>query len=648
MKMQKFASLLTAVFMMNSAVSVMPANAENTLLHSADFENGTDGWASFGGTSVATTNNEHHEGNSCLYISGRSENWQGASLSGESILTAGKTYQFNAWVQSSGSDNIQMTLKYTDSSGNDQYKGIGGADSAKGTWSEISANYEIPSDATNILIYFQTADGTNDFMIDDVSITGEANWSTELLDRTPLKDIYKNYFKIGCAATPSELNTSISQEIVKRHFNSLTLGNELKPDAVLNQAGSQAIGDNVTPAISLDNARYVLKFCEDNQISVRGHVLLWYSQTPDWFFKENFDSNGAYVSKEIMSQRLENYIKAVLNQISVEFPDLDVYCWDVVNECYLDDGSLRVAGTNPNNEESQWSLIYGDNSYIEEAFTYARKYAPEGTKLFYNDFNEYIPAKRDAIYNMAKELKDKNLIDGIGMQSHLDVGYPDTDLYRQAIDKYAELGLEIQITELDITDYNSPQGNSYKNEAAYEDIIYTILWAKKYGANITSVVFWGITDGTSWRKDGYPLLINSDYSPKPSYNKVENALMELSWVPEWTDPTTETTEPPQETSETTEPTEPSQETSETTEPTAPTQETSNSAKDIIYGDVTGDGVVSIGDVVMITRAVLGKESLSDDEYERADVDGNEKVEPADSLNVMKYVVNLINKFPIQE
>ncbi|MBR0485471.1 MAG: endo-1,4-beta-xylanase [Oscillospiraceae bacterium] len=530
MTFKKMAGFFTAAMMIAnaSASAVVPASAEDTVLHSADFENGTDGWASFGGTSVTTTNDVAHNGKASLYISGRTESWQGASLSGESILQAGKTYQFNAWVQASGADTIQLTLKYTDSTGSAQYKGISSADSVKGTWSEISASYDIPADATDILIYFQTSSGTANFMVDDVTIKGEASWSTEALDRTPLKDVYAKYFKIGCAATPAEINTTISQDIVKHHFNSLTPGNELKPDAVLNQAGSQANGDNVTPAVSLDAARYTLKFCEENHIPVRGHVLCWYSQTPDWFFKEGFRSDGALVSKDVMNQRLENYIKAVLNQVSAEFPNLNVYCWDVVNECYLDDGSLRKGGTDPNNQESYWSLIYGDNSYIENAFTYARKYAPEGTKLFYNDFNEYIPAKRDAIYNMVADLKSKNLIDGIGMQSHLDVGYPDANLYKQCIEKFNQLGLEIQVTELDITDYDNG-ADSAKQVQAYHDIVNTIVEEKKNGANITALVFWGITDGTSWRKTGYPLLLNSDYSPKQTYNEVEAIIPESEW-----------------------------------------------------------------------------------------------------------------------
>ncbi|MDE6086762.1 MAG: carbohydrate binding domain-containing protein [Oscillospiraceae bacterium] len=177
MKMQKFAGFLSAIMMMSSSVPAVVAAADDdkTILHNADFENGTDGWDSFGGTSVRTTNDEHHAGNYCLYVSDRRENWQGVSFSDETILTAGKTYQFSAWVQSVESDQIQMQISYVDSDGVSQRQEIGGTDSTKGEWSEIQAEFEIPADATNILLHFQTAEGTNDFMLDDILISGESD-----------------------------------------------------------------------------------------------------------------------------------------------------------------------------------------------------------------------------------------------------------------------------------------------------------------------------------------------------------------------------------------------------------------------------------------------------------------------------------------
>ena len=579
MHKKRWAAAMTAAVLLAGPMAFPVHATKDSVLLTADFEGSTSGWMGFGPASVTCTYDSKHEGDSCLMVSDRSENWNGAFLDMKSTLSAGKSYKFTAWVNGKSGDTVQFMLKYKDGEG-EQYKTIGEA--AVGDWVKISKNYDIPADATDMLIYFQTSEGTNDFFVDDVVVEGEASWSEEALNDTALKDVYANYFKLGCAATPDELSTPISQELVKKHFNSLTIGNELKPDYVLDQAATQSSGK---VCVSLAKASSLLKFCETNKIPIRGHVFCWYSQTPTWFFRENFSKDGAYVSKDVMNQRLDDYIKAVCETIAKEYPDLDVYCWDVVNECYLDKGQLREAGSNTQDGQSEWMLIYKDNSFIEQAFTSARKYVPKGTKLFYNDFNEYIPEKRDAIYAMAEKLKAKNLIDGIGMQSHLDVGYPDASLYRQAIDKYNSLGLEVQITELDITDYNSgPDSDSVAK--AYRDIMAEIVDAKDSGANITACVFWGITDGTSWRPNGYPLLFNADYSPKKAFQSVMTAVPEEKWG-KATDPTKPT---------------------ETTEPTKENPPKPDGLFHAPKGDVYTDGKVDVLDIVQMTKFLLGKET----------------------------------------
>ncbi len=598
MKIKKTFAALTAAIMLSAAAAALPLYAAGeTVLHDADFEAGTNGWQSFGGSSVSATNNAAHSGTYSLWVGDRTDSWNGASCSMGSIMTAGKSYNFKSFVMSNAaSDTIQLQLKYTDGSGEAVYKTLGEANATNSAWKEIYGICDVPADATDILIYFQTAEGTNGFYVDDVTITGEASWSTAALDEEPLKNVYANYFDIGCAATPSELTSMISQQVAAHHFSCMTVGNELKPDYVLDKSATQAMGSNTEVAVSLDAARSVLNFCQNNNISVRGHVLLWHSQTPDWFFKENFSDSGNWVSKEVMSQRLENYIKAVMEAMEREFPDLDVYAWDVVNECYMDDGSLRPAGTDPSREESRWTLIYGDSSYIDEAFTYARKYAPRDCSLFYNDYNEYIPAKRDAIYTKMLSLAQKNLIDGIGMQSHLDVGYPDANLYRQAIDKFNSTGLEVQITELDITQYDN-SGNLDQQTAAYESIMAQIVDAKRNGANITNVTFWGITDATSWRADGSPLLFDGNYAPKDSYYAVANQIPESEWgETSTTVPTTEptagpTTEAPSE---------------DITETTLITEDPTGQIPYLSMGDVYVDHTLSVMDIIQMSHYLLGR------------------------------------------
>ncbi len=680
------------------------AAAADSVLHSADFEGGTGGWSSFGGTSVSSTNNAAHGGSYSLWVGDRTANWNGAACSMTSTMTAGKSYDFTTYVMSNAaSDTIQFQLKYVTTSGEEVYKTLGQADVTNSSWSEISGTCEIPSDAADVLLYFQTAEGTNGFYVDDVTITGEASWSTAALDEEPLKNVYANYFDIGCAATPSELTTPIAQDIVKHHFSTLTVGNELKPDYVLDKNATQAIGDNVSVAVSLDQARSVLTFCQQNGIAVRGHVLLWHSQTPDWFFKENFSDSGNWVSKDVMTQRLENYIKAVMAAMEAEFPDLEVYAWDVVNECYMDDGSLRAAGTDPSQEQSRWTMIYNDSSYINLAFEYARKYAPANCALFYNDYNEYIPAKRDAIYTKMTELADAGLIDGIGMQSHLDVGYPDANLYRQAIDKFNSTGLEVQVTELDITQYDNG-GNLDKQTAAYESIMYQIVDAKRNGANITNVTFWGISDATSWRASGSPLLFDGIFAPKDSYYAVANQIDESEWGSDTQQPSEDTSEAqvyveglPEVIYVGDNPTEVTFTTNGLGYPNTITIEDENIAVvdsslgngtftikglkagetkilvtvggamyvvefpitvaehgmgDVIlptmYGDVNMDNTVDILDVLTLNKNLLTGEALSAEGAANADVDLDSKPTSADALYILKYTISIVESLPVTE
>ena len=198
-------------------------------------------------------------------------------------------------------------------------------------------------------------------------------------------------------------------------------------------------GNNVnTQVLFREGITSILHFCEQNNISLRGHTFCWHSQTPDWFFRENFQNDGNYVSKDIMNQRLESFIKNTFEIFARDFPNVDLYAYDICNEVFANDGG----GLRPSTE-SKWMEIYGDDSYIKNAFTYARKYAPANCKLYLNDFNEYIPAKTQNIYDMAMQLKNLGIIDGIGMQSHLDIAYPNIQLYEKAINKFISTGLDM-------------------------------------------------------------------------------------------------------------------------------------------------------------------------------------------------------------
>ncbi|MGN0677488.1 MAG: endo-1,4-beta-xylanase, partial [Ruminococcus sp.] len=483
-------------------------------------------------------------------------------------------------------------------------------------------NYKVSftSDMTNVYIYFESGN-TENIYIDDFSITKAP--SVEIEDIPSLKEIYAPYFNIGTAIGTSTVASQPLKDLIDKHFDRVTPGNELKPESLLDREACIEAG-NDNPQISLANARTFLDFCRDNNLPVRGHTLVWHSQTPDWFFKENYADDGDYVSKETMLLRMENYIKNVMTTIAEEYPTVEFYAWDVVNEAWLDDGSVRKpGGYNIDTNTSGWVQVFGDNSFIEPAFEYARKYAPEGCKLYYNDYNEYIDGKTNAIYNMAMELKEKGLIDGIGMQSHLDVGFPTVSQYRKALEKFASTGLDIQVTELDITTPSNSESDLKKQAEMYDGIMQACV---EFSDSISAVVFWGITDDGSWRATKYPLLFDADYKAKPAYYSIIDGLD----VPA-TSATTATT-------------------SETTSTTTTVTTVLSSDTDILYGDANVDGSIDIADAVAIASFVgdSSTNELTEKGLVNADVHGGKNgVNANDALAIQQYLAGIVKALPVE-
>ena len=501
----------------------------------SDFEDGTQSWNGRGSATAERSTTYAHSGNASLYVSGRTQLWNGSTRSVADIMEAGGYYKVGTYVlydgdQYSDTQKFSINLQY-DYNGKENYYTIATETAKKGEWQYVGSEFTAPEGATNFYIYVQTGytsapkeqDLMNFYMDDAV---GERLPDPTIQDDiASLKDAYSDYFKIGCACTGSEFAQGATKDLIKKHYNSLTLGNELKPDSVLDQALSQKYvaetGDDTMPQISLNEADEMLKFAGENKIPVRGHVLVWHSQTPDWFFKENFDPNGAWVSKDKMTKRLENYIKTVMETLKKDYPDVEFYAWDVVNEAASDAGTIRDAGSNNEVDgQSAWVKVYGDQSYIPLAFEFAKKYAPAGCKLFYNDYNEYSPNKQAYIISdILKPLVEKNLIDGVGMQSHISMSYPTIDLYKSAMQQYADLGLEVQVTELDVSEKSNEYANQLALAQRYQDVFKMYKEMKDSGVNLSAVVLWGITDSTSWI-GGYPLLFDKDYQAKPSYYAV--------------------------------------------------------------------------------------------------------------------------------
>ncbi|MBR0503148.1 MAG: endo-1,4-beta-xylanase [Paludibacteraceae bacterium] len=483
---------------------------------SYDFESSYDDWASRGdGVIVELSSDQHHDGDKSLYVSKRSASWHGASMQND-YIEPGKTYKISVYVFSKTNTKLNLSVQYTIGEDN-SYPCVAESDVYAYSWKQLSGEVIIPEDATGIQPYIQAPnDPELDYYIDDFICEEKTEDLVDFSEQLPLKTLFSNYFKFGTAAVASEITPKNAKNMVVHHFNSLTPGNELKPENLLDQAASISNGNNVNPQVKLSaEARTVLKFCVQNHIPIRGHVFVWHSQTPDWFFNEGFETNGSTVSENVMLERMENYIKNVVELITSEYPSLEIYAWDIVNEAYLDNGSLREKGSNYQKEGlSRWMEIFNDNSFIYRAFEYARKHVPRNCKIYYNDFNEYIDNKRDAIYNMVRDLYAKGLCDGIGMQSHLSTQFPSVSLYKTALEKYATIGCDIQITELDIT---VSDGDNFDKQASIYKDLFDLY--RQHKDEISSVTVWGINDEISWRKEGKPLLF-SNYQPKSAYYKI--------------------------------------------------------------------------------------------------------------------------------
>lgn len=333
-----------------------------------------------------------------------------------------------------------------------------------------------------------------------------------------LKDAYEDYFSIGVAVNMGNLNTERNpkdMEIILTNYNSITAENDFKPQSVQPQEDQW----------NFKNADAIADFCRANGIKLRGHCLVWHSQVGRWMFQDkDADGKNIQASKEKLYERMKTHITTVMQRYS----DI-VYCWDVVNEAVTDDANA----TDPL-RPSQWKQIAGGDEFIRKAFEFAHEADPDAL-LFYNDYNAAVPAKRDKIYNMVKEMKEAGVpIDGIGMQGHFSVYEPSLEDIEAAIVKYSEIVDHIQFTELDIR-LNREMGGGLNMNRQGEELTpekqqmfndkYTGFFEvlRRHADVIDVVTFWNVSDRDSWvGTSNYPLLFDKNSDPKETYYMVRD------------------------------------------------------------------------------------------------------------------------------
>jgi endo-1,4-beta-xylanase len=328
-----------------------------------------------------------------------------------------------------------------------------------------------------------------------------------------LKDYYKDYFLIGVAVSPQALKTDAAQMILQQ-FGSMTAENAMKMGPIHPKENEY----------NWANADSIVAFAQRNKLKLRGHTLCWHSQPARWMFT---DAEGKPATKELLLARLKEHITTVVTRYKGK-----IYAWDVVNEVISDD-------KNEFYRNSDWFKICGED-FIAKAFQYAHEADPNAL-LFYNDYNETNPVKREKIFKLVKSLKDAGVpIHGLGMQGHWAITEPTRQDLDSALLRYSQLGLAIQITELDVSVYPKEHNARDKKATDYDTQFTPELEAKqaeaygmyfelfrKYRKNITGVTFWNISDRASWldnfpvrgRKD-YPLLFDQNLKPKKAFQTV--------------------------------------------------------------------------------------------------------------------------------
>lgn len=483
-----------------------------------DFLNGSYVAKGRGKALASACDDELASDGKALKIHHRIEAWNGADFNAEAFR--GNTVDAAASLRSTAAA-VRVSIQYS-VSGNVCYVTIFTVSTTEDKYSSGEGSFTIPDNADNIVIYIES-DGLDDIYCDSfaVKVSGEYKYLPEPVELAfvdtssypSLKELYKDDFLMGIATTDDMMDVEEYKQLVQRQFNSMTLGNSFKPDSLLDRETTLSDLDKYMecPAVKFTNVKKELDFAVESGMTVRGHTLVWHSQTPGWIFYKDYDPSGELADRELMLKRMENYIKTVITWADENYPGL-VSCWDVVNEAVDDNGGMR---------KSLWYETVGED-YVQRAFEYARKYAPEGTKLFYNDYNSYQTRKQNDIIDMLTPVIADGNIDGMGMQSHIntDISVP---LYMTALKKYADLGLEIHVTELDVSakkidSWREDQGEYFRKFMA------ELIDLERNGVNIKSVTVWGLNDCLSWKAAELPLLFDDDLSRKPAFDGVVQAL----------------------------------------------------------------------------------------------------------------------------
>ncbi len=516
-------------------------------------------------------------------------------------VSEGEEYEFSFWAKLSDDYNkelkdsqktVQFQPYYENGDGKQEYDttGLISGTSAQileaGKWTKFEGTYKIPSGAKKVVIRILEQGNWQEpgscimgkYYVANVSMKKITKPKPEIEENIPdwktsVTESLGNDSIAGTAIMLSEISDDTLMELVEKHFNAVTFGNELKPDALFNYQidGNSVPTKTITfegeelqvPVVndagdSLDFSRAdamadkILEWNNahpDQKIRIRGHVLVWHSQTQEWFFHENYDITKPYVNKETMNRRLEWFISSVFDHYFGEAAngkyDGLFYGWDVVNEAVIGNTyrTDKVSAAESLSEirhgnNSSWWHVYESNEFIINAFKYANKYAPANVELYYNDFGETDNTKCEGIVKLINDVKsaEGTRLDAFGMQAHYNVDGFSAAQFKSVAKKYAQAAGKVQLTELDFKASSTYDGTAATKESEYTKMAYchknlyeAIKALKAEGANVSGITVWGVIEPNSWLHSQSnlgggasgsaqcPLLFDGNYKAKPAY-----------------------------------------------------------------------------------------------------------------------------------
>ncbi|WP_194409510.1 endo-1,4-beta-xylanase [Microbacterium cremeum] len=496
-----------------------------------DFESGLDGWEPRAGDAttptVALTTDDAVSGAQAAIVTGRDGQGDGIGHDVTGVLTPGVTYDFSAQVRfpaGQPADAVWLSMART-VDGATSYSTLAQfTEVGNDGWTEVTASFLMGA-ADSAFLYLETnynGANTSDLLVDDIVVSVPEPPIVQ--DLTPLKSTVD--FPVGVAIDSRE-TAGAAADLLLRHFDQITGENHMKPEAWYDE------NRQFRPH---PEAVALMDFAAANDLHVYGHVLVWHSQTPEWFFQ---DAAGAALTdseadKQILRERLREHIFAIAQWMAEEYGEFGagnpVVAWDVVNEVVSDSGEFADGL-----RRSEWYRILGEEfirlafQYADEAFNdeYAAEAASRPVTLFINDYNTEQGGKQDRYRALVERLlAAETPIDGVGHQFHVSLAMPVAAL-ETAIERFEDLPLTQVVTELDVTTGTPVTDARLIEQGYYYRDAFRVF--REHAGSLYSVTVWGLTDGRSWRSgNGAPLLFDDGYQAKPAYyGTVDHDLPQL-------------------------------------------------------------------------------------------------------------------------